>query len=47
MAPADVPYIYFVSNYDGTHTFTETFTDHKRAVKNFRVKRADANRGSN
>ena len=47
VAPADVPYIYFVSNYDGTHTFTETFTDHKRAVKNFRVKRAEANSGSN
>ena len=47
VAPADVPYIYFVSNYDGTHTFTETFIDHKRAVKNFRVKRAEANRGSN
>jgi UPF0755 protein len=38
--PEDVPYIYFVSNYDGTHTFSVTFKEHRRAVKNFRVKRS-------
>jgi len=38
--PAEVPYIFFVSNYDGTHTFTETLAEHRRAIKNFRLKRS-------
>ena len=42
--PADVGYIYFVSNYDGTHTFTSTYKEHLKAVKNFRIRRAMENR---
>ncbi len=35
--PADIDYIYFVSNADGkTHTFSETNTEHMRAVRRFR-----------
>ncbi|MCG6550915.1 MAG: endolytic transglycosylase MltG [Candidatus Magnetominusculus sp. LBB02] len=30
--PADVPYLYFVSKNDGTHYFSETYTEHKEAV---------------
>lgn len=40
VAPADVPYIFFVSNNDGTHVFTETFKEHQKAVESFREKRA-------
>jgi UPF0755 protein len=37
MAPADVPYLYFVSNADGkTHTFSRTLEEHNRAVGHFR-----------
>jgi UPF0755 protein len=28
--PADVDYLYFVSNGDGTHTFTTTYGEHER-----------------
>ncbi len=38
--PADVPYMFFVSNNDGTHVFTETFKEHQEAVESFRIKRA-------
>jgi UPF0755 protein len=34
--PADVPYLYFVSNADGTHLFSETLTEHNAAVRNYR-----------
>lgn len=37
--PAGVRYIYFVSNNDGTHTFSETLDQHNRAVKNYREKK--------
>ena len=37
--PSDAPYIFFVSNNDGTHTFTTTLTEHRRAVKSYRIKR--------
>ncbi|MBF0488376.1 MAG: endolytic transglycosylase MltG [Nitrospirae bacterium] len=30
--PADVPYLYFVSKKDGTHFFSETYTQHKEAI---------------
>ncbi len=40
VAPANVPYMFFVSNNDGTHVFTETFKEHQRAVESFRQKRA-------
>ena len=37
MAPADVPYLYFVSNADGkTHTFSRTLEEHNRAVARYR-----------
>lgn len=29
--PADTNYLYFVANWDGTHTFTKTLRDHNRA----------------
>jgi UPF0755 protein len=38
--PADVPYLYFVSNDDGTHTFSVTAKEHLAAVRSYREKRA-------
>lgn len=38
--PADVPYLYFVSNNDGTHKFSSTLKEHERAVNEYRKKRA-------
>ncbi len=36
--PADVDYLYFVSNADGyTHTFSETLAEHNRAVARYRA----------
>jgi UPF0755 protein len=37
--PAHVPYLYFVSNNDGTHTFSVTMTEHAEAVKAYRDKK--------
>ena len=37
--PADVPYLYFVSNNDGTHTFSVTLGSHLAAVKAYRYKK--------
>jgi UPF0755 protein len=37
--PADVPYIYFVSNNDGTHTFSVTLAEHNTAVNAYREKK--------
>ena len=37
--PADVPYIYFVSNNDGTHQFSVTEAEHFKAVAAYREKR--------
>ncbi len=37
--PADVPYIYFVSNNDGTHHFSVSAEEHQAAVNEYRVKR--------
>ena len=31
-APADVPYLYFVSRNDGSHVFAETYAEHRRNV---------------
>ena len=37
LAPADVDYLYFVSNADGmTHTFSSTIEEHERAVARYR-----------
>jgi UPF0755 protein len=38
--PAEVPYLYFVSNNDGTHTFSRTMKEHIRAVRKYRKSRA-------
>ncbi|MDA8172397.1 MAG: endolytic transglycosylase MltG [Nitrospiraceae bacterium] len=35
--PAKVDYLYFVSNYDGTHTFSETYDEHKEAILHARA----------
>jgi UPF0755 protein len=37
--PADVPYVYFVSNNDGTHHFSVTAAEHTVAVKAYREKK--------
>jgi UPF0755 protein len=37
--PADVPYIFFVSNNDGTHVFSSTWEEHLAAVKAYREKK--------
>ncbi len=37
--PADVPYLYFVSNNDGTHNFTSTLNNHEEAVRAYRNKK--------
>ncbi len=37
--PADVPYLYFVSNNDGTHKFSVTLGEHAAAVKSYRDKK--------
>lgn len=37
--PAEVPYIYFVSNNDGTHTFSVTPEEHLSAVESYRGKK--------
>lgn len=37
--PAAVPYIYFVSNNDGTHHFSVSAEEHQAAVNEYRVKR--------
>jgi UPF0755 protein len=36
-APADVPYLYFVSRNDGSHVFSETLTEHNRNVRTFQI----------
>jgi UPF0755 protein len=37
-APADVPYIYFVSRNDGSHAFASTLDEHNRNVFEYQVK---------
>lgn len=37
--PANVPYIYFVSNNDGTHRFSVTAKEHEAAVNSYRKKK--------
>jgi UPF0755 protein len=36
-APADVPYLYFVSRNDGTHAFATTLDEHNANVRKFQV----------
>lgn len=40
--PAGVPYLYFVSNLDGTHRFSTTLSEHQDAVSQYREKRRNA-----
>lgn len=40
--PDKVPYLYFVSNNDGTHRFSETLQEHHEAVNRFHEKRKEA-----
>ena len=35
VAPADVPYLYFVSKNDGSHSFSVELAEHNRAVKTY------------
>lgn len=42
--PDKVPYLYFVSNNDGTHHFSETVEEHNEAVSAYREKRKAATR---
>jgi UPF0755 protein len=37
LAPADVPYLYFVSRNDGSHVFSKTLEEHNRNVQKFQV----------
>jgi len=37
LAPADVPYVYFVSRNDGSHVFATTLPEHNRNVRQFQV----------
>jgi UPF0755 protein len=37
LAPATVPYLYFVSRNDGTHVFSETLTQHNANVTRYQV----------
>jgi UPF0755 protein len=39
LAPADSPYLYFVSRNDGTHLFSRNYRDHERAVVQFQKQR--------
>ncbi len=48
LAPADVPYLYFVSRNDGTHVFARTLAEHNANVQRFQVeffRRERARRG--
>lgn len=37
LAPADVPYLYFVSRNDGSHVFAETYAQHAANVREYQV----------
>ena len=43
--PADVPYLYFVSNNNGTHNFSVTLSKHEEAVKAYRDKKRKKEEG--
>ncbi|BAH37707.1 MAG TPA: endolytic transglycosylase MltG [Gemmatimonas aurantiaca] len=42
LAPADVPYLYFVARADGSHEFRTTFDEHTRAIAQIRAARRAA-----
>jgi len=37
LAPAEVPYLYFVSRNDGSHVFATTLEEHNRNVRQFQI----------
>ena len=37
LAPADVPYLYFVSRNDGSHVFSQTLAEHERNVRKYQI----------
>jgi UPF0755 protein len=39
LAPADVPYLYFVSRNDGSHVFATTLAEHNRNVDRWQRRR--------
>ncbi len=39
LAPADVPWLYFVANPDGSHTFSRTYAEHLRSIRRIRGNR--------
>jgi len=43
--PEETSYLYFVSNNDGTHRFSETWNDHVKAVRHYRRKLQEENGG--
>lgn len=44
--PADVPYLYFVAHPDGHHEFRATLREHNEAVRQMRLLRRQAQRGT-
>lgn len=46
LAPADVPYLFFVARADGSHEFTESFAQHTRAIASIKAARKAAQGGS-
>lgn len=42
--PADVPYLFFVSQNNGTHKFTKTYSEHLKAVDIYREKKEEQRR---
>lgn len=45
LRPARVSYLYFVSNDDGTHNFSETLSAHSEAVRSYREKKRQREEG--
>lgn len=41
LAPAEHEYLFFVSKNDGTHTFSQNYRDHEKAVSHFQKNRAN------
>lgn len=46
LAPAEVPYLFFVARPDGSHQFTETFEEHTRAIARIRTARSSGRAGA-